>query len=339
MSALAVDRAQILRFRARASHLHERLPPGSFADASSGGLQDSVPRAAVISLHARVRDVEPASWDDPSLAQIWFRGGADYVIPRADIGVFTLGCLPRDADRRRALEAVADEAHEVLQGQMLKVREVTEALGLEQPFMLRAAAMTGRLLIRWNASMIWLIGNDRPDIDPEDARIELARRFLRWFGPQRKERLAWWTNVDPRDARATWEALLPELVAVECEGSDGFVLETDVEALLGAESFENVRLLPIDDPYLKTGRDLFVPDKAVRDKVFPPIGSSPGYIPGGVVIDGEIAGVWQRQQRRVTVHPWRTFSAREKSFVEAEALHFPIAAKPSASKGAEVIWS
>ena len=42
-----------------------------------------------------VSGVEPASWEDPSLAQIWFRLGADYVVPREDLGVFTIGTMPR----------------------------------------------------------------------------------------------------------------------------------------------------------------------------------------------------------------------------------------------------
>ena len=324
---LRVTRDQALRYRARVSHLGERLPAGSLADAAYAGLQDSIPRAGVIGLYARVHDVQPDSWDDPSLAQIWFRGGADYIVPRCDVGVFTLGSLPRDEEIQKGLQKIADDAHRVLGGRVLKVREAAEALGIDS-MAFKLAAVTGRLLIRWNASMIWLIGCDAPEIDPEDARIELARRFLHWFGPQTKDRFRWWTAVRPSDATKTWKALAPETVDVELAGSERVMLEADVDALVGAEPIEGVRLIQNDDPCLKLDRDLIVADKARREWVFPPIGTSPGYSPGAILVDGEIAGVWQRQQRRVTIHPWRRLPKAE---VEAEAFSFPIAAKTKAT--------
>ncbi len=51
--ATIVTRDQVLRYRARVSNLGEKLPPGSFAAAAWGGLQDSVPRAGVIPLRFR----------------------------------------------------------------------------------------------------------------------------------------------------------------------------------------------------------------------------------------------------------------------------------------------
>ena len=239
------------------------------------------------------------SWDDPSLAQIWFRGGADYIIPRADVGIFTLGSRPRDADRCREIDALADRALDVLQGRSdVKVREIAQQLALDHPTSIRLTAMSGRCLIRWDASNIWLIGCERPDIDDEDARLALARRFLRWFAPQSKDRLAWWAGLKPRDATQTWNALSDELVLVDLDTKKRAILATDVDALLNAEPVEGLRLIHNDDPYVKEDRSLLVDDERLRGWVFPRPGQSPGYIPGAIVVDGEIAGVWQRQQRR-----------------------------------------
>ena len=52
------------------------------------------------------------------MVQIWFRGGADYIVPRRDVAIFTLGCLPRDRDRAAELERLADEIHRVSNGRM-----------------------------------------------------------------------------------------------------------------------------------------------------------------------------------------------------------------------------
>jgi hypothetical protein len=55
-SRLRVTRRQILAFRRRVGALDERMPKGSksLRRAAWAGLQDSMPRAALLSLHARV---------------------------------------------------------------------------------------------------------------------------------------------------------------------------------------------------------------------------------------------------------------------------------------------
>ena len=326
---ITVTREQVVRYRLRVSHLDQRLPVGSFAQAAWGGLQDSAPRAAVISLHARVNGVEPSSWDDPSLVQIWFRGGADYVVPRTDVGIFTLGSLPRSDEKVRALDELADRVHAFCEGKTFLVRDVSSALALEWPTFIRATAMTGRVHIRWDASNIWLIPVDRPELDPEDARLELARRFVHWFGPTTKKLMAKWTGVGPGDATKTWRGLERELVAVDVGGEERWSLSPDVDALMGAEPVEGVRLVPIDDPATKFDRELLVTDTAFRDFVFPP--TSPGWAPQPIFVDGEIVGAWERQQRKVTVRVRGEVPSRVRDAIEAEALAFPIASKTKPS--------
>ncbi len=337
-----VSIAQVLRYRSRASHLDRKLPPGSFAEAAWGGLQDSVPRGGVISLHARVADTKPDSWEDPALVQIWFRGGADYIVPRADVGVFTLGCLPRDARRAAELEQLADDIHRAADGRMTPVREVTEAIGHRSagdPLHPRASSATGRVLIRWDASMIWVIPVERPAIDPEDARRALARRFLHWLGPATRAGLARWTGASTRDAAETWQSIEPELAAVELKGVGAgarrFMLEADLGALRVATPIEGVRLLSQDDPFTKVDRELLITDLATRRRTLPGSLATPGYIPGAILLDGEIVGAWQRQQRKVTLHPFGRLAARARAKIEQEALTFPIAGPTSAS----VRWS
>jgi len=220
---LSVSRDQVLRYRARVGHLDEKLPAGAFAAAAWGGLQDTAPRSGVLSLHVRVRDTKPDAWEDPSIAQIWFRG-SDYLIPREDVGVFTLGSQPRDPEVVGRLEKLADRVEDVTKGEVLRVGEVTKRLGLAQQPDIRPVALTGRALIRWDASNIWLIPIQRPTIDVEDARRELARRFVHWFGPTTLPAMARWTGTPPRDARETWTGIERELTPVELEGESRFIL-------------------------------------------------------------------------------------------------------------------
>src|SRR5688500_601662 len=126
MKSVAVTREQVLAYRARINHLDERLPLERSAAAAHNGLKDSVPRGGLVSLHARVNAAQPDSWEHPDLAQIWFRGGADYIIPRRDIGLFTLGSQPRDPDLVTEMERLAQSVHDYCAGRMLPVREVAE---------------------------------------------------------------------------------------------------------------------------------------------------------------------------------------------------------------------
>ena len=278
-----------------------------------------------MALHARVANVQPDAWEDGSLVQIWFRGGADYIVPRADVGVFTLGCYPRDEVEALALERLADHVERVTRGQMTDVRAVDEGLGGEQRNRLKKTSATGRVHIRWDTSRIWMASVPRPSLDVEDARRELARRFVHWFGPARVEGLARWTGVVPRDAKATWAAIEPELAEIELEGQRGFVLAADVDAVRTARPATGVRLLPIDDPFTKYDKALLVPDPVLRRRVLPGVGESPGYAPGAVLVDGEIVGAWQRQQRRFRIHPFQVLSGPVREAIDAEAVAFPIA--------------
>ena len=279
VSAPSIPISRVLAYRARATRLDAKLPPGSFAAGAWGGLQDSVPRSGVMSLHARVEGVQPDSWEDPSVVQIWFRG-ADYIVPRDDAGIFTLGTYPRDPERAAAIEKVADDVHRVTEGRTVKVADVWESLALEHPTAIRSSSISGRVHIRWDASSIWLIPVPRPDIDVEDARRELARRFFHWLGPATKADLARWTGVTARDATATWTEIEAELAPVEVNGTPRFMLAADLEDLQRAEPITGVRLLPMDDPYTKLDKELLLPDADLRLQVLPLYGTGPGYAPG-----------------------------------------------------------
>ena len=73
--------------------------------AAWAGLQDSMPRAALLSLHARVEGVEPSTWDDPSLIAAVGARYNTYVVAERDFALFSLGRLPdNEKGRRRAEE-------------------------------------------------------------------------------------------------------------------------------------------------------------------------------------------------------------------------------------------
>src|SRR5262245_31216731 len=100
---LELTREQILAFRRRVGALDQRLPrgPRSLRTAAWAGLQDSMPRAALLSIHARVKGTQPSTWEDPSLVQLWGPRFSAYVVPARDHAYFSLGRWPDDEQGRR----------------------------------------------------------------------------------------------------------------------------------------------------------------------------------------------------------------------------------------------
>jgi Winged helix DNA-binding domain len=333
--------AAALHFRARQTHLDGRLPAGSHRPAAWGGLQDTVPRAALSALHARMQGVGPDAWEDPALVQVWFRC-ADYVVPAADLAVFTLGSLPRDPERAAALDAFAAAVAEELDGRPLPARQVVAALppvlagaGLaarDDPertagILLRAASVAARYRIRWDARTVTVIPIERPDADPEGARLELARRFLGWHGPATDTMFARWAWVSRRDAAETWARLAPELVPVDLEGRARQLLARDEEALTRARAPEGVRLLPEGDPLWAVDRSLVGWDPAGaaepgRDERGTAVTCRlVNSLAGRILVDGRIEGAWGREGARMAIHLWRP-PAVDVDLVLAEAETF-----------------
>jgi hypothetical protein len=114
-----------------------------------------MPRAALLSIHARVRGTGPSTWEDASLVQLWGPRFSTYVVPARDRAVFTLGRLPDDARGRGLAEDVPARLHAFLAGRRMTDREAGIGLG-ENPFRFRYAAPTGTVLIRWEADAVRL---------------------------------------------------------------------------------------------------------------------------------------------------------------------------------------
>ncbi|HVA84959.1 MAG TPA: crosslink repair DNA glycosylase YcaQ family protein [Candidatus Saccharimonadales bacterium] len=205
---LVLTRQQILGFRRRVGALDERLPPGrdSLRQAAWAGLQDSMPRAALLSMHARVEGAHPTSWGDPSYVQIWGPRYSAYVVAARDLAVFSLGRFPDDAKGRRRAEHLAARLHAQLAGARAPYGEVGSALGVH-PNSLRYAATTGTVVILWDGARqptVWTV--PPAGADPHEARLELARRHLHVFGPTTFEAFAGWAGIPLRAGAAAFDS-------------------------------------------------------------------------------------------------------------------------------------
>ncbi len=322
---LDLTRQQILGFRRRAGALDERLSPGeaSLRQAAWVGLQDSMPRAAVLSIHARVEGAEPSSWEHPSLVQLWGPRYQVYVVAAADLALFSLGRLPDDASGRARAQGVAARLHAHLDGARLPYGQAGQGLDVNANS-LRYGATTGTVLIRWEgarAPTVWTV--PAPDVDPLEARLELARRYLHALGPTTTRAFATWAGVSLRSAVTAFESLRESLTAVRTPIGDAWIL-TDDEPMFRAEPgpAAPARLLPSGDAYYLLQRDeraLLVPDPDRRGMLW-----TPRVWPGAVMVGGEIRGTWRRAHDLMTVESWGRFSPAEREAVEAEAAALPL---------------
>ncbi len=333
-----LSRDQILGFRRAAGALDERLTPrpGSLRQAAWAGLQDSMPRAALLSIHARVAETTHGTWEDPSLVQLWGPRFSAFVVARRDLPVFSLGRYPTTRAGRRVAEDMAEQLDAFLAGRRMGYGEAGAGLGLANANKLRYAAPTGRVLIRWDGARqptIWTV--PPPEVDPLEARLELARRHLHVFGPSTPAAFATWAGIGPADGRAAFDALAASLLAVRSPVGDGWILASDEAAFRAARSPSTaIRLLPSGDAYFLlwgAARELLVPDAAQRASLW-----TTRVWPGALLVAGELVGTWRRAGALVTIETWRRLTGPERDAVEAEVSSLPL---PVLDAPTRTLWS
>jgi hypothetical protein len=295
-----------------------------------------MPRAALLSIHARVEGAGPNAWEDRSLVQVWGPRYQVYVVAAPDLAVFTFGRLPDTGKIRKRADDLAPRLHDLLGGERMRYGDAGRALGVHGN-MLRYAALTGRLAIRWEGARqphVWTVAP--PVITRVEATLELARRFLHVFGPTGPEAFAKWASLGAREAVRAFEDLAVELLAVQTPVGTASMLARDELTIREARvPPAAARLLPSGDAYTLHGttreRALLVPDAGRRGELW-----TPRVWPGALLVAGEIVGTWRRAQRTMTIETWRKLSGAAREAVVAEAESLPL---PDPGDGMVVHWS
>ena len=163
----------------------------------------------------------------------------------------------------------------------------------------------------------------RPEVDPHEARRELARRYLHVFGPTTPAAFATWAGIGLAESAAAFDALKRSLTAVRTPIGEAWILARDEPAFRApAGPAAAARLLPSGDAYyLLQGadRELLVPDAELRGRLW-----TSRVWPGAVLVAGEIAGTWRRAQANLTITPWLRLAREKREAVEAEAQTLPL---------------
>lgn len=337
--------------RARRTQAQRLSPRNAPADAGEllrhiVGVQAQDAPAASLSIRPRTtnltaEDIRTAREETRSIILTWCMRGTMHLIPAPDARwlleifgpIFLRKTRARfeqlglyDPTRERALDAIqvilsqrGAIARPALRDLLARRGFPTE--GQAYIHLMRAAALNGLVCFgpeidgEQSFALLadWITSEERPH-NPD---AELARRYLRAYGPATARDLANWSGLSPKLASTGFDAIADELVEVEYDGSPLWMLADDSGAVDDAGI---VRLLPAFDTLLL--------GYASRDWMLSPEHESKVHPGGGIikptlVVNGEILGTWRTTKRArgtiITVEPFAALTGEVVAGIEAEA--------------------
>jgi Winged helix DNA-binding domain len=351
--------AQVMAWRLRRHQLDDRAPATAMLEVTAriAGLHGQVMSSAELTLWARLdgleRDaVQRALWEERTLVKTWAMRGTLHLLPAAELplwlaarsttrlwekGVWLRGFGVTREELARLLDAVG----EALDGRMLtreqlaaevarmtgsaklgdKVRESWGAL-------LKPAAALGRLCfapsdgqqVRFTRPDTWLGG--WTEHDPDQALLEVFRRFLAASGPVTREDVTrWWGVPSAAQVQRHVERLGEEVTVVDVDGTRAYLLAADAEGLAAAAPSRSVRLLPAFDQYVITATrqaDHLTPGP-FKQRIYRP----QGWLSPVLLVGGRMDGTWRQEAKgrrlRVTIEPFAELPAWARRAAEGEA--------------------
>lgn len=349
---------QVTSWRFSQHCLSQRLQRQDFLTAvtQTGGIQAQVMSAAELALWARtdgllVRQVQSGLWQDHTLVKTWAMRCTLHLLSASD---FPLYVAARSTYQARNWEyyfssyGITSDEYEAflaavphILGSTPMTREqlaTTLANEIGVPKLgtfitssgwgspLKPSALKGDVCFGPNQGQNVTFVNPRKWIknwqsfEPYAALQEIARRYLRAYGPATPEKFALWWGLRTVPARKLFQSLENELVAVNVEGWHALALHTTLEPMQNCHMSGEVRLLPLFDAYtFGFGRD----SEALLPKTYQSLVFRPqGWISAVVLVNGCIQGVWQyttqRAQTAIKVRMFSPLTTALKKRVEAE---------------------
>jgi hypothetical protein len=346
---------QVHGFRLERHHLTQRAPKKDLSRVVGeiAGAQAQLMSAAELQVGVRVdcrtSDVRDALWKDRTLVKTWLMRGTLHLIPAADLALYTSAMRARwiktrnswlkffqlfEAELMDVIAAIGEaldgrpQTREELIARVGAGRSEHVLAGLRSGWggMLKPVARNGLLCfgpsrgqsVTFVRPERWIAGWRQ--LDPDEALVEVARRYLRAYGPATKQDFTRWWGSWSGVGTAAWAGLAQELVPVSIEGTRADVLESDLEVVTRQPLAAPVQLLPAFDPYLMghaTRHHLFEAAHASK------VSRTAGWISAVVLVDGQVAGTWTheivKETLRLTFAPFRRLSSKTTAEVRRRA--------------------
>lgn len=321
-----------------------------------GGVQAQLMSAAELALWARVRDITGAEiqrllWEERTLVKTWAMRGTLHLLVSAELGAFVAAWSATTVKRPPSyyryhkvtaaeLTAIMETTPQVLDATPITREQLADGVAertgnpnLREVLLsgwgalLKPSARRGDLCFGPNQgqnvtfvrSDHWLGAWTVPAAMP--TLHAFVRRFLTTYGPATLDEFARWWGIDAAQARQLFEALADELTMVNVEGWQAQILTTTLAAIQNSTPSHTVRLLPYFDPYtiaVARHSDALLP-AAQKKRVY----RAQGWIAPVLLVDGQIAGVWEhalkRERLEVMVTPFASVTSSVKRAIQAEA--------------------
>lgn len=279
---------------------------------ATAGIYSTAP-TSYLSLAARTPafdrgDLDRALYRDRTLVRTGALRGSGFLIPigrvdsvlsAADREPWYLGAVDKEIGPEKRSKWTR-EVLDILDGRIVPARNLRTEMGIDTGlstvlrFLLIAMGQR-RLIVAagepggWRSNQYgyarweqWFEGHERVDVDPTQARADLATWYLGGHGPASVEDFSWWSGLSKANAREAIEA------AGESRGGDLY----DLPGRADPDSPSGLRLLPIWDTALVTqkSRRLMVDPGHYRYTY-----DASGNVTSTIVSDARVIGVWDRR--------------------------------------------
>jgi Winged helix DNA-binding domain len=347
---------QVRAWRLSGQYLDRRAPKKMLLEVVRGicGVHAQVQSSAELQVWARVNGVTPdevreALWKERSLVRTWAMRGTLHVLTADDLPLYVAALSQHDRWWKGAWLRMIGMTEKELRATLEAIRASLGARPLTREQLAdKVAARVGpkgrnRLLSGWGEMLKpaafhgylcsgpprgqsvtfvrpdrWLREWKQPNLD--EAWREIVRRYLRAYGPARREEFARWWGMQPAPAGRVLKNIGDELTEVDVEGHIVWAPTDELSGLRGGRRPTGVRLLPAFDVYVAGTRPKqSLVDRRFEDRVF----RQAGWISPVVLVDGMAAGVWrhERDGRRlqVPVEPFGRLTPAHRRAISEEA--------------------
>jgi hypothetical protein len=345
---------QVHAFRLQRHHLVTRAPARDLVKVAGdiGGAQAQVMSAAELQLGVRsqssVEGVRKALWKKKTLVKTWLMRGTLHLVPSADLPLYIAAMRSRWVWPNRTwlkwvqltepelvglIATIGDALDHPMTREELIAKvgarssdHVRTVMKSGWSTLLKPVARAGRLCfgpsrgqsVTFVRPDVWL--DSWQDLDPDTAVIEVARRYLRAYGPATKDDFGRWFGAWPGVGKAAWTGLADELAPVSIEGRRADILAVDLKRVAKDGNGAAVMLLPSFDPYLMGHGNR---DHLFEPKYRPRVSRTAGWISAVVLVDGRVAATWThsvaKQKLRIEVDPFRRLPLEVRAEIRARA--------------------
>ncbi|MGD2201481.1 MAG: winged helix DNA-binding domain-containing protein [Candidatus Bathyarchaeota archaeon] len=311
-----------------------------------------------VSLWNRVKDLDKgllpqALYHERTLVRTWLMRNTVHIVPSEQLPLFRgalLGSLMREWDRWNVKTGSKEspqswmphykEILDLLKEGPLTINQMLEALGWKGREgkrrlrrVIREMSLRG-ILCHAKPSGYWHYETehtyahldrwlpDQKPVNPEEARRELLRGYLRAYGPASPQDFAYWTGKRVSDSKPIFKSLASSLEKVKLEGQKRalYALKEDLPLVEEAEgAAAPTRLLPPFDALIMGHKDKGrLIDPRDRENIFLKYGN----ISASILLDGKVQGAWSIKKagegRRLDITPFRRFTEHERDDIEKE---------------------